>query len=222
MGENPDFVFNTGCPAIDAISNIDYTLEIDFFKNAGGTAAILDVLKPYAVLLQHPVTTEYENARNQITETLTAVKKLNLQTLILWPNVDAGSDGISKGIRVFRENHREINNFQYIKNLSIENYAKLLKNAKVLIGNSSSGIREGAFLGVPVVNIGLRQHNRERSINVVDADYSWKDIYEKAIYQINHGSYNTCGLYGDGTSGRKIADILSKIEYVNLQKTLSY
>ena len=222
MGENPEFVFNTGCPSIDSLLDIDYNLEKDFFDKAGGTGTFLDSSKPYIVMIQHPVTTEYASARWQITQTLMAVSALKMQTVILWPNVDAGSDDVSKGIRVFREHNPKINYIQYIKNLPVEDYAKLIKNASCLIGNSSSGLREGAFLGTPVVNIGSRETKRERGKNVIDAHYDYVDILEKIRFQLNHGPYDSEHIFGDGTAGEKIAEILATIDHVNLQKTLAY
>lgn len=222
MGENPKFVFNTGCPAMDALVDTDFALSDDFFNRAGGIGHFLDPKKPYIVVMQHPVTTEFEQARLQITQTMLAISALNLPTVVLWPNVDAGSDGISKGIRVFREHHKEMNTVQYIKNLPVEDYARLMKNSLCVIGNTSSGLREGAFLGVPVVNVGTRQNCRERGKNVIDADYDYRDILQKARAQIEHGHYEPDHLFGDGAAGKKMADILASIEYVDLQKKLTY
>lgn len=171
------------------------------------------------MLIQHPVTTEFESARKQITESLEAVAKTGMQTVVLWPNIDAGSDSVSKGIRVFRENHSSELPFQYVKNLPTEDYARLIKNCACLLGNSSSALREGAFLGVPAVNIGTRQSFRSRGNNVTDAGYDREEIFKMVKYQIEHGPYESDPLFGDGTAGVKISDILASIPSLNLQKT---
>lgn len=220
MGEDPERVFNTGCPSIDAIADIDLSMTSDFFDAYGGVGKHIDSSKPYIVVLQHPVTTEFGSGLNQINETLDAVKQLGMQTVWLWPNVDAGSDDISKGLRMFREQHRDLP-LHFFRNFSVEDYARLINNCACLIGNSSSGIREGAFLGVPVVNIGSRQNSRERGDNVVDVPYFRNHIHDAAIHQIRHGRYMSQPLFGRGDSGQTIAKLLATQE-VSIQKSITY
>ena len=109
-----------------------------------------------------------------------------MQTVWLWPNVDAGSDDISKGLRMYRERHKP-KNIHFYKNFAVEDYARLLHNCACLIGNSSSALREGAFLGVPAVNIGTRQQGRERGHNVIDVGYEAGEIERAIRIQIQHG-----------------------------------
>lgn len=221
MGQDPKFVFNVGCPSMDIIPK-DLRLPQDFFNKIGGIGK-LDISLPYVVVMQHPVTTEWEQARFQMSVTLEAVHRLNYQTLVLWPNVDAGSDGTSKAIRVFREQHPEIHDYwQFVKNMSPEDYARLINGCRCLIGNTSSGIREGSYLGVPVVNVGDRQNNRERGNNVIDAEYSVNDILKSAQYQAEHGKYPQERIFGNGTAGKQMADILATIPKPNCQKVLQY
>ena len=220
MGEDPCKVFNTGCPAIDAIAEINLSLPANFFDAYGGVGQSINPAKPYLVLLQHPVTTEFGSGLAQINETLEAVRRINMQTAWLWPNVDAGSDDISKGLRMFRERHRELP-LHFFRNFGVEDYARLIANAACLVGNSSSGIREGAFLGVPVVNIGTRQQNRERGNNVVDVNYHRDDIHAAIQGQIEHGPYPSQPLFGDGCSGKRIADLLAT-ESLSVQKAITY
>lgn len=220
MGEEPSKVFNTGCPAIDVIADIDLSLPTSFFDAYGGVGQSIDPAKPYLVVLQHPVTTEFGSGLAQINETLEAVRRINMQTAWLWPNVDAGSDDISKGLRMFRERHRELP-LHFFRNFDVEDYARLIANAACLVGNSSSGIREGAFLGVPVVNIGTRQQNRERGDNVVDVNYDRDEIHAAVQRQIEHGPYVSQPLFGDGCSGKRIADLLAT-ESLSVQKAITY
>jgi UDP-N-acetylglucosamine 2-epimerase len=140
----------------------------------------------------------------------------------MWPNVDSGSDDIAKGIRVFRESHKDLDLMHFFINFSAEDYIKVLYNCACFVGNSSSGIREGAFLGVPAVNIGTRQVGRERGRNVIDVGYNCREIKEVVIKQLTHGKYPSDNLYGDGTAGEKIADILAKTDTVSIQKRLVY
>jgi UDP-N-acetylglucosamine 2-epimerase len=150
-------------------------LDFDPMAKYGGVGPPLDMKQGYVVVLQHPVTTEYETSRRNVTETLQAVADLGLPALWFWPNVDAGSDGTSKGIRTFRELHRP-QNIRFFKNMAPEDFLRLLCNSRMLVGNSSVGIRECSFLGVPVVNVGSRQAGRERGGNVHDTDYVREDI----------------------------------------------
>jgi len=222
MGEDPKKVFLTGCPSIDAIANIDLGMDDDFIKRntKQGVGSEIDFRKPYFVVLQHPVTTEYGEGYKQVQETLSAIHELKLQTMWLWPNVDAGSDDISKCIRGFREvHHPDLIHFR--KNFTVEDYAKLINNCACLIGNSSSGIREGSFLGVPVVNIGSRQKGRERGTNVADVWYNKDEIKNAILKQMKHGKYPKDTLYGDGHASEKIAEHLVKHK-IEIQKKLFY
>ncbi len=220
MGEDPDRVFNTGCPSIDAIAHLNLDLPGDFFESYGGVGLGIDLSRPYLVVLQHPVTTEFGSAFDQINETLKAVKQIGMQTVWLWPNVDAGSDDISKGLRMFRERNRDMP-LHFFRNFSVEDYARLIANAACLLGNSSSAIREGAYLGVPAVNIGSRQHNRERGNNVIDVNHQSDAIYDAALSQIEHGPSPQQALFGSGNSGQKIADLLAT-QSVSIQKYITY
>lgn len=220
MGENPEYVFNTGCPAIDAIADIDLRLSSDFFERYGGVGRRIDPQEPFVVVLQHPVTTEFGSGLQQINATLEAVKQSGMQTIWLWPNVDAGSDDISKGLRMFREMNRDVK-IQFFRNFSVEDYARLINRAACLVGNSSSGIREAAFLGVPSVNIGSRQQHRERGNNVIDVGYNAKEIFSAIQTQVSHGRYEPNFMYGDGGSASRIADLLAEVE-APVQKTLAY
>ena len=221
MGEDPARVFTTGCPSIDLVKGIDRKLPADFFKKHGGVGPDLDPHKPFLVVLQHPVTTEYGSGLAQINETLKAVAALRMQTVWLWPNVDAGSDDISKGLRVFRENEKP-DWLHLFRNFPPEEYARLIANCVCLVGNSSSALREGAYLGVPAVNIGTRQQGRERGQNVMDAGYDHADILAKMKAQIAHGRYPSDPLFGVGDSGAVIARHLADMPLGGIQKKLTY
>ena len=220
MGENPDYIFNVGCPSLDIVKQSDKNITMNDFKKFGGIGSPINPQKPYLIVLQHPVTTEYDESYEQMDQTLQAVQKTGLQALILWPNVDAGSDWIAKRIRIFNEDYPE-SIYQYVRNLPVESYIKALSNCRCIVGNSSSGIREGAFLGVPCVNIGNRQNKRERAANVIDVPNNTDMIYKAINKQLNNGKYEPSYIYGDGSSGIRITNILSEIN-TKIQKELMY
>lgn len=220
MGEDPETVHLVGCPSIDPLSDLDLSLPPDIFGGAHGAGADLDPASPFLLVLQHPVTTEFGDGRRQIQETLEAVSSFGMQTVWLWPNVDAGSDDISKGLRIFREARPDYP-IRFYRNFPVEDYDRLLANTSCIVGNSSSAIREGSFLGTPAVNIGTRQGGRERGPNVIDVDYESAAIRAAIDKQLEHGRYERSTLFGDGQSGRRIADVLAVAD-PPLQKRLAY
>jgi len=222
LGENPDFVFNTGCPSIDIASKINKIEGLNFkpYQKYGGVGAEPDLTNGYLVVMQHPVTTEYQNSRKHIEETLEAVNQMNLPTLWFWPNVDAGADGTSTGIRAFREHHK-LENVHFFKNMEGDDFLVLLNNAHALIGNSSVGIRECAYLGVPVINIGSRQNKRDRGKNVVDVDYHKDEIMQAIHTAIKKGKSEFSGVYGGGNAGSTIANLLVDVP-LQFHKTIMY
>lgn len=211
LGEEPWRVHNTGCPAMDILTHEDLSLGQDFFKKYGGVGQKIDFSQPYILMIQHPVTTSFGHGFAQVSATLEALKKRPEQKIVLWPNIDAGSDDVSKGIRVFREQNME-KNFHYYRNFSAEDYARVLNNCVCAVGNSSSFLREGSFLGVPVVILGDRQQGREHGENVKFASYDSGQIGQVIEQQIKHGRYNSEKIFGDGEAGKKIAAILAEIK----------
>ena len=149
------------------------------------------------------------------------MKALEETVFWFWPNIDAGSDGTSAGIRAFREKN-DLKNFHFFKNMNPEDFLLLLLNSKGLIGNSSTGIRECSFLGVPVINIGSRQERRLRGKNTFEVKkYNSKDIFS-AVKKINKsGKIKSSYVYGNGDSGKKVSDVLEKVE-LKFKKTITY
>ena len=222
LGEEDDTIVVTGCPSIDIAAEVAARRQLDFdpFEKYGGVGPKTDLSKGYLVVMQHPVTTEYDEARQQVEETLYAVKNSALPVLWFWPNVDAGSDGTSKGIRVFRENESP-DNFHLFRNMFPEDFLRLIANATAIVGNSSVAIREGSFLGVPAVNIGSRQEGRERGRNVLDVEHDRRAIAAGIQEQLRRGRAPSDHLYGDGRAGKRIADCLSTAA-LKIEKRLTY
>lgn len=222
MGEDDRKIHVTGCPSIDIATDIldDPSLNFNPFERYGGVGILQELVNGYIVVMQHPVTTEHEKARQHVMETLEAVHEINMPTLWFWPNVDAGSDGTSNGIRSFREKFNP-ENIHFFKSMSPTDFLRLLYNSKCLIGNSSVGIRECSYLGVPVVNIGTRQVGRERGSNVIDVGYEKDAILAAARQQIKSGRRDGDKLYGDGNAGKNIANVLAEAP-LSIEKMLTY
>lgn len=220
MGEEEWRVHCTGCPAMDILASIDLSLDEDFFVRNQGTGYHCSPTDSYIVVVQHPVTTSFGEGREQILCTLNSLRERPEVKIVLWPNVDAGSDDVSKGIREFREDHRD-EAFAYFIGFSPEDYARLISKAVCLVGNSSSFIREGSYLGVPAVVVGDRQEGREHGENVLFCDHDGDQIKEAVREQIEHGPFACENRFGTGEAGVEIANILSTVK-LDLRKRMTY
>ena len=224
MGEDPGHVFNTGCPSLDIARRVLGTSEngtFDPLEKYSGVGKLLPNRSDYLVVLQHPVTTEVDEGRAHIRQTYEAIRDIPAQIYWFWPNVDSGSDQVSKALRAIREIDAP-SNIYFFKNLPSDAFLLLLNGAKCIVGNSSVAIREASFLGVPAVNIGSRQTGRERGWNVQDVPHDKAQIrkaVEAAMKQTEPRQREH--LYGEGQSGEIIADLLAKIEFVS-EKRLQY
>jgi len=222
LGERPEDVHLVGCPRIDLVAEVlerDLNgLGPDLFAEGVGGAFDLD--QPFLILSQHSVTTEYGEGERQITETLKAVHKLRVNTIALWPNADAGAEDVARGMRKFREKYDD-SRIHFFKNLPTNVYISLMRRTVCLIGNSSSAIREGAFIGTPAINIGTRQTMRQRGSNIVDVDHNRGAITDAIVQQMEHGPYSSEPIYGDGHAGERIADVLAQCTW-RLQKQITY
>ncbi len=223
LGERQDMIFCVGCPRIDLVADVLRDSSKDNFDTLfdKGVGERLRSDEPFVIVSQHPVTTEYGSGERQIVDTLAAVRALDLQAIVLWPNADAGSEDIARGIRKWRE-HGHARKMHFFKNLPVETYIWLMRRTACLIGNSSSGIREGAYIGTPVVNIGTRQAGRERAENVIDVEYGEANIRQAVEKQLAHGPYPMRDTYGDGNAGQRIADALANLAPVEVQKIITY
>ncbi len=222
LGERPEDVHLVGCPRIDLVAGIlaskDEGLDGHMFDT--GVGERLDFGKPFVLVSQHPVTTEYGEGERQMSATLEAVREVGLPAVVLWPNADAGSDDVARGIRKWRERKLDAG-MHFFKNLPVASYVRLMQKTACLIGNSSSGIREGAFIGTPTVNIGSRQDMRERGANVVEVAHERGTIAAAIRRQVAHGPYASQPIYGDGKAGERIAQILAVCQPV-VQKRITY
>ena len=212
MGENPKYVFNVGCPSIDEIKKVNFKKKVNLKKYNLGVGPVVDIKKPYIVVLVHPVTTNLEESPKIVKFLLKSIQKINCQCIWIWPNIDAGSDKISNIIRSFREKDKNRTKINFYMNFETEDYLNLIKNSKCLIGNSSSGIREASYLKVPSVNIGSRQIMRDRGDNVIDSNVKMNEIYNSIKRQMKKKINKNCFLYGKGDSADQIIKILKSID----------
>ncbi len=219
MGERKDTILGVGCPSSDIARQLDRTLPSEIVNGRGGGAEI-DVARPFLLVVFHPTTTEYGGERKQMEELLEAIKQVGEQTLLLWPNIDAGSDHIAKAVREFRLQTPALR-LRTLTNLTPENYLKVLANCACAVGNSSSFVRDAGFLGTPVVLVGGRQNEREADVHVSRVGAASKDIATAIRAQLKHGRYAPSTLYGDGRVSERIAAALVTMQpYV--QKRLAY
>ena len=214
MGENPKHVFNVGCPSIDAIKEVEKIPKKEIMEK-------YNLNEPYALVLQHPVTSEIEDSEFQIRETLKAVLESKIDALIICPNNDAGYSSIIKEINEIQ--------IQHVTTLSLKDYVNLLVHSEILIGNSSSGIHETATFKIPTINVGSRQNNRLKSENVINVGYDKKEIKEAINMCLTSQSFlekcKTCvNPYGNGDSAPKIVNLIKEIDISNkiIQKEISY
>ncbi|MEO5363575.1 MAG: UDP-N-acetylglucosamine 2-epimerase [Magnetococcus sp. DMHC-8] len=211
MGENPDRVHVVGALGIDNIKNMplmnieemaEYT-SIDFTRNN------------VALMTYHPVTLdEYASAQHQIQVILEVLVQRDLLILVTMPNADTGNNKIHETIEIYCQKHPE--KFLLIKNLGQRAYLSAMKYAKVMIGNSSSGIIESASFQLPVVNIGDRQGGRFKPSNVIDCQCSPESItaaLDKALsVDFHHAIAGIDNPYGDGNSAKRIVQLLESID----------
>lgn len=223
LGEREQDVYLVGCPRIDFVADTLASEPGPAFAGLFdlGVGDQLNIDEPFVLVSQHPVTTEYGDGARQIAATLEAVQQTHLPAIVLWPNADAGSEDLSRVIRRWREQDRA-RNMHFFKNLPTATYVHLMARTKCLIGNSSSGIREGAYIGTPVVNIGSRQAGRRRGHNVIDVPYELEAISTAVAKQLSHGRYPTDPIYGDGKAGPRIAEVLATKSDITIQKGIAY
>ncbi|MGH3770803.1 MAG: UDP-N-acetylglucosamine 2-epimerase [Pseudonocardiaceae bacterium] len=220
LGEDPRYVFNLGCPSIDLAARARAGTRSDALAAHRGAGSPIDPEQPFLLVMQHGVTTEYGHGLAQMTTTLRAVSSIGIQALVFWPNVDAGSDEVAAGIRQFREQDLA-RRCQFFRNLPAEDFARLMTHCACMIGNSSAALREGAYLGTPAVSVGTRQRDRECGPNVVFTSHDPVEIADAVRAQITHGRYKRNDLFGSGTAGRDIADVLATV-HPPVQKRLHY
>uniref|UniRef100_A0A8C8EP51 Bifunctional UDP-N-acetylglucosamine 2-epimerase/N-acetylmannosamine kinase n=1 Tax=Oncorhynchus tshawytscha TaxID=74940 RepID=A0A8C8EP51_ONCTS len=220
MCEDHTRILLAGCPSYDKLLAAHHRDDyMDIIRNWLG-----DNVKEhdYIVALQHPVTTDIKNSIKIYELMLDALISFNKKTLVLFPNIDAGSKEM---VRVMRKKGVEQHpNFRAVKHVPFEQFIQLVCHAGAMIGNSSCGVREAGAFGTPVINLGSRQTGRETGENVLhvrDADTQNK-IYH--ALELQFGKRYPCSkIYGDGNAVPRILKFLQTIDLDEpLQKTFCF
>ena len=212
MGENPKFIHNIGNPSLDSIKIFKKIDPVKLEKEFS-----IDLTKPFFLILQHTVTSEINKIDLHFEKTIDAIRELDVQSIFINGNADAGSKKITNLI-----NKSKIKQYN---SLTFEKFINLLSLCTALVGNSSSGIMEAPFLKIPSINIGTRQTGRLHSSSVIDVSYNKRDIknaLKKILYDTNFKKNlrKTKSLYGNGTASKKLIKILENLdlEKVPIQK----
>ena len=220
LGEETWRIHTVGAPGLDTILNAKLLTKKQLIETFS-----LDINEPLLLVIQHPVTTHPENAANEMRTILESFADLKIQTILIYPNSDAGGRSM---IEVIKE-YEHLPFLRTFKSLPHIEYLSLLNIADALIGNSSSGIIESTSFHLPVVNVGIRQEGRQRSDNVIDVASDKEDIIEAvntALYdETFKQKVNKCiNPYGEGKTGLLIAEVLAGLEINHelLQKNLTY
>jgi len=219
MGEREDTILTIGCPSSDIARDLERSFDPGLL-NDRGSGAMIDLNKPYILVVFHPTTTEYGGERRQMESLLCALGRVSCQTVLLWPNIDAGSDHISKAIRVLRDK-RSAPWLRTLINLRPEDYLRVLGAASCAVGNSSSFVRDASFFGTPVVLVGNRQAGREFDAHVTPVAVETSAIEDAVRAQLGRGRYSPSRLYGDGHVAPRVAEAVARLEPYR-QKRLDY
>ncbi|MDA2916139.1 UDP-N-acetylglucosamine 2-epimerase [Nitrospinae bacterium AH_259_B05_G02_I21] len=221
MGEHPDRVFKVGAPGLDSIREEKLLTKEELCAKYG-----LDASAPLILAVYHPVTTEQEDATRQIRTVLDSLIAVGYQTLLLYPNADAGGRGMVEMVEAYVNRHPALHGHASLPHLD---YLSAMASADVMVGNSSSGIVEAPSFKLPVVNIGSRQQGRERADNVVDVPCTETDIVQGIALALYDPAFRNrvaqcTNPYGDGWASERIVSILADFDLdpQMLQKTLTY
>jgi UDP-hydrolysing UDP-N-acetyl-D-glucosamine 2-epimerase len=210
MGEDDARIKIVGCPSVDLVNEtIKDPRQLFSSLDLGGVGAEFDLSQPFGIIMYHPDTLDEDQTLNWVDAIIDLVEVSNMNWFWFWPNPDHGTNLISKAIRIARENNR-LRNVRYVINVEPEMFISMALKSAILIGNSSFGIREASFIGLPVINIGHRQRGRQKSENVAEIASvgGLKEFEELLEKQISKGRFSKSILYGDGSAGYKSAQEL--------------
>lgn len=214
QGESSSTIKIIGCPSVDIVSermkNSNQILE--FSEMYGGVGANFSTELEFGIIFFHPDTLMLSDNIEWVNKLISLTGKSNLNWFWFWPNVDFGGEAISKIIRKHRE-LKTLGNIRFLKNITPESFIDLAIKSSIIVGNSSFGIREASFIGVPVINIGKRQNGRQRGENVIDVISPTElDVYVDSL----HGKrFKQSNLYGDGNASK-----LGALELKNWEPSL--
>lgn len=207
MGELPEAIFEIGSPDVDlmlseklpSIEQVKVYYEIPFAH--------------YGIAMFHPVTTEFDHMAGYASQFVEALLESQQHMVVIYPNNDLGSALILEEYKRLRDNPR----FRVFPSIRFEYFLTLLKNASFMVGNSSAGIREAPYYGIPVVNIGTRQQNRALHQDIINCGYS-KDEIRKALEIASVSQFEKENLFGKGNSDRQFLDVLCSQKFWEIDR----
>lgn len=209
LGEQSFRIYNTGAPQIDDFHKKNFINKKDFENKYD-----FNLSKNVFLILNHPVLYETQKSVHNFNQIIKAVDSFeNFQKIIIYPNIDTGNSDIIKEIDKLKNKK----NYKIFKNLNRDEFIFLLKNSKIMIGNSSAGILEASSFKLPVINLGSRQRGRLQSVNILNSEYDKDKIKRLVKFILNNKKFihkvKKCkNLYGDGKSSKRIIEILKKIK----------
>lgn len=213
MGEQPDSIYVTGCPSIEIAQQAEHIspTSLQRLVNQVSSGDSFNVEDKYIVCQIHPETENILEIDAMFEKALSAILNTDRKIIIMWPNADAGNSIITKTLQKIRDSHPQ--GLTFLKNLRAEYFLKLLSLSEFVIGNSSVGIRECSFMGVPTINIGVRQKGRDRGTNVIDVSWDADEIRSAILEIENNRNYYSqrSVIYGDGSASIKITNAIQDI-----------
>ncbi len=223
LGEDDWRIFVVGNPALDRLLSVKKIPKNELLRRVGARADI----DAFCVLIQHPIITQVDAQFHHIRLTLDALLESGLHCLINYPNSDAGSLQIIEAYQEYVQRYPA--QFTLFQNLDRETYVNLLRQAKFLLGNSSSGIVEVGSLGLPAINIGERQRGRLHGDNVVFVDNDKEQILDAIAFVQTDGAFlervrKKENPYGKGRSAELVLEVLANIaiDEILIHKNISY
>src|SRR3989344_1953734 len=207
MGENAKYVFNFGSPDVEVARTLAKENH-PFDVASTGSGAPLDTSQDYLIVMYHPVASELEKANEHARILVHAVHETGIPTLWFWPNPALGSEAVFKEIRIFNDQVKD-HKIRFLKDIPPREFIWLLKNSRCLVGNSSAGMKECSYLGIPVVNIGSRQNGRLKAENVVEVLHDAKHIKAAIKKQAAVGRYPASNLYHSANTAKNIARVVA-------------
>ncbi|WP_418263867.1 UDP-N-acetylglucosamine 2-epimerase [Flavobacterium faecale] len=190
MGEMESSIFIIGSPDIDIMFS-EHLPHINTVKT------YYDIpFDDYAIVMFHPVTTEVDEMKQYVEDFVAALQQDEHNYIVVYPNNDLGSQYIIANYQQLKNNSR----FRVFPSIRFEYFLTLLKNSQFIVGNSSAGIREAPYYGIPIINIGTRQQNRAFGADIIHVDYRKETILKAlksiASHQLQQVNYE----FGNGNS----------------------
>lgn len=208
IGESSDLIFEVGCPSVDLVAEL-INNPIEISGQLTGVGAEIDLDSDFGIIMFHPDTLEGKQTIDWVTSLIQVIEKSSMKWFWFWPNPDHGTNLVSKTLRRNREAGK-LQNVRFIINLPPEQFITLALKSKVMIGNSSFGIREASFIGLPVVNLGTRQSGRQRASNVVEIQEPNTKELELKVQEQTQARFLSSSIYGTGNAGKLSAKIISE------------